>query len=88
MHSWNTFGARMNHRQTRTHKTHHNPNLGEATTIPFIVFFVTGLAPKCHFVLGFPSWSLKILKIGTPTILEAHNFFHKPSNKMRFKAKL
>jgi len=30
----------MNHRQTRIHKTHHGPDLGEATTFPFIVFFV------------------------------------------------
>jgi hypothetical protein len=26
--------------QTWTHKTHHNPNLGEATTFPLIVYFV------------------------------------------------
>jgi hypothetical protein len=38
VHSWSTFGARMNHGQTHTHKTHHGPDLGEATTFPFIVF--------------------------------------------------
>jgi hypothetical protein len=38
--SLSTFGARTNHKQTRTHKTHHNLELGEATTFPFIVFFV------------------------------------------------
>jgi hypothetical protein len=26
---------------TRTHKTHHGPDLGEATTFPFIVFSAT-----------------------------------------------
>ncbi len=31
---WNTFGAQMNHRHTQTHKTHHDPNLKEATTFP------------------------------------------------------
>jgi len=34
------FGARMNHGQTqihKTHKTHHGPDLGEATTFPLIV---------------------------------------------------
>ncbi len=37
MHCWNTFDARKSHGQTRTHKTHHGPNLGEATTFPLIV---------------------------------------------------
>jgi len=35
---WNTFGAWMNHMHTRTHKTHHVLDLGEATTFPLIVF--------------------------------------------------
>jgi len=38
MHSWSTFGVRTNRRQIRTHKTHHGPDLGEATTFPFIVY--------------------------------------------------
>ncbi len=42
MRNWNTFGAWTKHGQTQTHKTHHNPNLGEATTFPIIVFFVLG----------------------------------------------
>ncbi len=40
VHSWNTFGARKSHKQTQTYKTHHGLNLGEATTFPFIVYFV------------------------------------------------
>jgi hypothetical protein len=40
--SWSTFGARTNHAKTRIHKTHHNPDLGEATTFPFIIFSVFG----------------------------------------------
>ncbi len=40
MHSWNTFGARTNHEHTWIHKTHHDLNLGEAITFPFIVLFV------------------------------------------------
>ncbi len=44
MQSLNTFGAQMNHGQTLTPKTHHNPNLGEATTFPFIVFSMLGHA--------------------------------------------
>ncbi len=40
MHSHGTFGAWMNHRQTRTHKIHHGLDLGEVTTFPLIVFTV------------------------------------------------
>jgi ribosome assembly protein YihI (activator of Der GTPase) len=42
MHNWSTFGARTNHEQTQIHKTHHDPNLGEATTFPLVVSFVPG----------------------------------------------
>ncbi len=38
MHSLNTFGARMSHGLTRTHKTHHGPDLGEATTFPLKMY--------------------------------------------------
>ncbi len=38
--NYNTFGARTNHGQTRTHKIHHGPDLGEATTFPLIVYYV------------------------------------------------
>jgi hypothetical protein len=34
MHSLSTFGARTSHGQTRTHKTHHSLDLGQATTFP------------------------------------------------------
>jgi hypothetical protein len=37
MHSWSTFDAQTSHRHTRTHKIHHGPNLGEATTFPLVV---------------------------------------------------
>jgi hypothetical protein len=37
---WALLGARTSHGQTRTHKTHHGPNLGEATTFPLIVYYV------------------------------------------------
>jgi hypothetical protein len=48
----------------------------------------TGPAPKCHFVLGLPSWNLEIpeiLEIGTPAALEAHNFFFRPLIEIRLK---
>jgi len=34
------FGARTNHGQTWTYKTHRDPDLGEATTFPLIIYFV------------------------------------------------
>jgi hypothetical protein len=40
MHSWITFGARMNHEHTRIHETHHSLDQGEAITFPLIIFFV------------------------------------------------
>ncbi len=42
MHSWSTFGARTNHEQTQSHKTHHSLDLGEATTFPLIVYSMHG----------------------------------------------
>jgi hypothetical protein len=32
VHGWSTFGAWTNHRYTRIHKIHHDPNLKEGTT--------------------------------------------------------
>ncbi len=40
MHNLNTFGVKTNNGQTHIHNTHHNPNMGEATTFPLIVYFV------------------------------------------------
>jgi hypothetical protein len=48
----------MRHGQTRTHKTQHGPDLGEATTFPLIVYFVSLL--KAHIQMAFgprtPKW--------------------------------
>ncbi len=58
VHDWSTFSARMNHGQTQTHKTHHGPDLGEATTFPLIVYFV--LLHETHIQMAFcpktPKW--------------------------------
>jgi hypothetical protein len=58
MHSWNTFGAQMNHMHTWIHKTHHGPDLGEATTFPLIIFSMIahGDCTQMSFFLGPPSW--------------------------------
>jgi hypothetical protein len=57
--NWNTFGAQTSHGQTQTHKIQHNPDLGEATTFPFIVFFVLNHGANtqmsfCPETLGSP----------------------------------
>jgi len=58
MHSWNTFGANMSHEQTWTHKIHHGPNLGEATTFPLIIYYVP--LHESHIQMAFcfetPKW--------------------------------
>jgi hypothetical protein len=41
----------MNHGQIRIHKTHHGPNLGEATTFPFIVYYVP--LHEAHIQMAF-----------------------------------
>ncbi len=71
MHSLNTFGAWTNHGQTRTYTIHHDPDLGEATTFPLIVFFVLGnractQMSFCHETpkLGVP----KFPKLGLPQL--------------------
>jgi hypothetical protein len=76
MHSWSIFYAETSHGHTWIHKIHHGPNLGEATTFPFIVLSMIGhgAAPKCHFPQDSQVKSPKIPKIGTPATLEAHNF--------------
>jgi hypothetical protein len=58
VHSWNTFRSRMSHKQTRTHKTHHGPNLGEATTFPLIIYSVFGYGANTQmaFCPRTPKW--------------------------------
>jgi hypothetical protein len=44
--------------QTRTHKTHHGPDLGEATTFPLIVYFVPSheTSTQMSFCPRIPKW--------------------------------
>jgi hypothetical protein len=86
MHSWSTFGARTNHGQTRTHKTHHSLELGEATTFPLIVYFVP--LHEAHIQMAFCPKSLEIPKVGTSATLGPYNFACRPSIEMRFETKL
>ncbi len=59
MCNWSIFGARTSHEQTRTHKTHHGPDLGKATTFPLIVFSMFG-----HRVYTQMSFCPRIFKLG------------------------
>jgi hypothetical protein len=92
--SLSTFGAwtnqwqtRTNHGQTWTHKTHHGPNLGEATTFPFIVHYVPGhrANTQMSFCCGTPKWEFRNSQIEIPTTLEAHNFVCRPLIEVRSK---
>jgi hypothetical protein len=80
VHNWSTFGAKTNHGQTQTHKTHHGPNLGEAITFPLIVYFVPshGTSTQMSFCLGTPKWESRIPTTRTYGTLEAHNFACRP----------
>jgi hypothetical protein len=56
-YSLSTFGAKTNHGQTQTHKTHHGLDLGEATTFPLIVYSMVGHWTNIQMAfleLGFP----------------------------------
>jgi hypothetical protein len=87
---WSTFGVRTSHGQSRTHKTHHDLDLGEVNTFPLTVYYVP--LHEAHiqmaFVPGFPNGSLEIAKVGTLATLGSHNFVCRPLIEMRSKAKL
>jgi hypothetical protein len=61
VHSWSTFGARTNHGQIRTHKTHHGPELGEATNFALIIYYV--FLHKAHIQMTYcpktPKWEFR-----------------------------
>jgi hypothetical protein len=58
VHRWNIFGVKMNHKQIRTHKTHHGPNLEETTIFPLIVYFALnhGNNIQMSICFGIPKW--------------------------------
>jgi hypothetical protein len=57
MHSLTTFVAKTSHGQTRIHKIHHAPDLGEATTFPLIIYFVP--LHEAHIQMTFCPETLK-----------------------------
>jgi hypothetical protein len=92
VHNYSTFGAQTSHGQTWIPKTHHDLDLREAITFPFIIFSVPGHRACLHpnVILSWDSQvgNLEIPKIGTLVILEAHNFLWKPLIEVMSKAKL
>ncbi len=86
VHSWNTSDVGTSHEQTWIHKTHHGPNLGEATTFPLIVYFVLshGTSTQMTFCPGTPKFSqFKFSRLWGP-----HNFACRLLIKIRSKTKL
>jgi hypothetical protein len=68
MHSWSTFGVRTSHEQTRTQKTHHGPDLGEAITFPLILYIVP--FHETPIQMGIPKFpKLGLLWLWGPIIL-------------------
>ncbi len=68
------FGAWMNHKQTRTHKTHHGSDLGEAITFPLLILFMFGHGANTQMSFcfrtpksGFPK--LRLLRLWRPITL-------------------
>jgi hypothetical protein len=57
--------------------------LGEATTFPFIIYYVP--LHEAHIQMAF---CFEILKVGTPATLGPHNVMCRPPIEMRFNAKL
>jgi hypothetical protein len=90
VHSWSTFGAKMSHGATQTHKTHHGSDLGEATTFPLIIYSTPlhGGHIQMAFCPGTPIWESQNFQAWVSHNFGAHNFLYKPSIDMRSIAKL
>jgi hypothetical protein len=90
VHSLNTFGARMSHRQIQIHKTHHGPDLGEATTFSLIVYYVP--LHEAHIQMAFclktPKSESRNSQSWDSYNFGAPNFVCKPPIEMRSEAKL
>ncbi len=63
MHYWSTFGARTSHGQIWTHKTHHGPDLGEATTFPLIIYSAPLREARIQMVFCFETLILPKLQL-------------------------
>ncbi len=75
---------------TLTHKIHHGPNSGEATTFPHIVFSTahSGGYIQMTQILGTPEMESRNCPGWTPETLEAHNSRLQNPITTRFEPKL
>jgi hypothetical protein len=81
----------MSHGQVQTHKTHHVPDLGEATTFSFIVYFVHAHKTSTQNVILSRDSQVglsKFLKLGLPRLWGPHNFAYRLPIEMISKEKL
>jgi len=55
------FSARTSHGQTRTHKIHHDTDLGESTTFLLIIYYVPGheTSTQMSFCFRIPKWKYR-----------------------------
>jgi hypothetical protein len=67
------LGGKTSHERFWTHKTHHGPDLGEATTFPHIVFSASlhGTYIWMAFCFGTP---LELFRFGLPPLCELITF--------------
>jgi hypothetical protein len=90
MHNWNIYGAKTSHGQTRTHKTHHGPDLGDFTTFPLILYSM--LLHEAHIQMTFCpkilKWESRNCQSGDSHNIGPHTFTCKLQIEMRSKAKL
>jgi len=78
MHDQNIFNAWTNHGHTWTHKIHHDLNLGEAITFPFIIFYVISHVGyiQMTFCPRTPKLGVsKFPKLGLPKLWRAITFY-------------
>jgi hypothetical protein len=90
VHNLSTFGVRTSHKQTRTHKIHHVPDLGDATAFPLIIYYLHGhmTITQMAFCPGTPKWESPNSQSWNSHDFGAHNFVCKPLIEMMSEAKL
>ncbi len=91
VHGWSNFGARIHHKHTHTHNTHHGQDFGKRHHLPpynILCAWPWGLHPNVILYRDSQVGNFKIPKIWTFATLEANNFLCKPPIEMRFKTKL
>ncbi len=89
MQSLNIFNAKIHHKQIRIHKTHHGPDLREATTFPVIVDSVLGhrTSTQMAFCPRTPKWESRNSQSWNIRNFGGVYFVCRPQIEMNFEAK-